>query len=156
MKKLLDTSTLEPLTERVAEIIANWAYEPPYEAYSFAGHDDEYLLDRSTWGTEQFCLAAEGCILGQVACQREGDVLWVGWSMAPQWCGRGHGAAFVTRCVNELRRVSGHAGPVRLRVSARNLRAIRAYERAGFRYVETIIDEIAYSDNMEDFFVMEL
>ncbi len=47
-------------------------------------------------------------------------------------------------------------GRILLRVSARNKKAIRAYKKAGFRYAETIQDEIAFSDDMEDFRVMAL
>ena len=146
---------LEPLTKDTAKEIAQWEYEAPYDAYSFKGHDDEYLMDESTWGTEQFCLVEGGVILGQVACQFENDDLWVGWSMAPHFCGRGNGAVFVDRCVRELRQIKAHAGRVLLRVSVRNKRAIKAYQKAGFRYVETIQDEIAYSEYIEDFWVME-
>jgi len=76
--------------------------------------------------------------------------------MAPEFTGQGNGAAFVERCVHEIRRVKGHTGRILLRVSARNKRAIKAYQKAGFRYVETIQDEIAFSGLMEDFWVMEL
>lgn len=149
-------SLLEPLTRDTANQIAQWEYEAPYDAYSIKGHHDEYLLDESTWGTEQFCLVQGGILLGQVSCQYEGNTLWVGWSMAPQFCGQGNGAVFVERCVKELCRIKSHNGRVLLRVSARNRRAIKAYRKAGFRYVETILDEIAYSDHLEDFWVMEL
>ncbi len=148
--------SLKPLTKEIAAEISQWAYEAPYEAYSFKGHHDEYLLDEAIWGVEQFCLVCDGSILGQVACQQEGDDLWVGWSMAPELTGQGNGAIFVERCVQEIRRVKGHTGRILLRVSARNKRAIKAYQKAGFRYVETIQDEIAFSDHMEDFCVMEL
>ncbi len=147
---------LKPLTKETVEQIAQWEYEAPYNAYSFKGHHDEYLLDESTWGTEQFCLVDGGIIVGQVACQYEGTDLWVGWSMTPQLCGKGNGTAFVAKCVQELRRIKDHSGRILLRVSARNKRAIRAYQKAGFQYVETIQDEIAFSDNMEDFWVMAL
>ena len=147
---------LEPLTKETVALLSEWEYEAPYDAYSFKRHHDEYLLDESTWGTEQFCLVDRGILLGQVACQFEGDDLWVGWSMAPELCGQGQGAVFVGRCVQELRRVKEHRGRILLRVSARNKRAIKAYEKAGFRYVETIQDEIAFSDNIEDFWVMAL
>lgn len=76
--------------------------------------------------------------------------------MAPQFCGKGNGSVFVKRCVTELRDLTGHAGRIPIRVVAWNQRAIRAYEKAGFSYVETIQDEIAYSKHMEDFWVMEL
>lgn len=148
--------SLEPLTKEIAEKMAQWEYEAPFEAYSIKGHHDEYLMDEYTWGTEQFCLVDGGILLGQVSCQYEGDDLWVGWSMAPQFCGKGNGAAFVAHCVKELRRVKGHNGRVLLRVSARNRRAIKAYQKAGFRYIETIQDEIAYSNHIEDFWVMAL
>ena len=113
-------------------------------------------MDESTWGTEQFCLIEETTILGQVACQLDGKDLWVGWSMAPQFCGKGNGSNFVNRCVRELREFTGHTGRILLRVAAWNQRAIRAYQKAGFSYVETIQDEIAYTNHMEDFWVMEL
>ena len=146
---------LLPLSHETVEEIQQWEYEAPYEAYSFKGHRDEYLLDESIWGIEQFRLVCDGIILGQVACQFEGDNLWVGWSMAPEFTGQGNGATFVSRCVKEIRRVKGHTGRILLRVSARNKRAIKAYQKAGFRYVETIRDEIAFSGLMEDFWVME-
>ena len=73
--------SLEPLTKETAAEISGWEYEAPYEAYNFKGHQDEYLLDESIWGVEQFCLTCDGILLGQVACQYEGDDLWVGWSM---------------------------------------------------------------------------
>ena len=148
--------SLEPLTKETVAEMSQWEYEAPYDAYSFKGHHDEYLLDESIWGVEQFCLTYDGIVLGQVACQYEGDDLWVGWSMAPARTGQGNGAIFVERCVQAIRRVKGHTGRILLRVSARNKRAIKAYQKAGFRYVETIQDEIAFSDHMEDFWVMEL
>ena len=148
--------SLEPLTKETVVEMSQWEYEAPYDAYSFKGHHDEYLLDESIWGVEQFCLTYDGILLGQVACQYEGDDLWVGWSMVPELTGQGNGAAFVERCVQEIRRVKGHTGRILLRVAARNKRAIKAYQKAGFRYVETIQDEIAFSNNMEDFWVMEL
>ena len=113
-------------------------------------------MDQSIWGVEQFCLTCDGIMLGQVACQYEGDDLWVGWSMAPEFTDQGNGAAFVEHCVQEIRRVKDLTGRILLRVSARNKRAIKAYQKAGFRYVETIQDEIAFSDRKEDFWVMEL
>ncbi len=145
---------LVPLTLDAANEIAQWEYEAPYDAYSFKGFPNGYLLDESTWGTEQFCLMGSGVLLGQVACQFEGEDLWVGWSMAPSMVGKGNGGAFVRRCVEEIRKVKKHNGRILLRVAAWNRRAIKAYQNAGFSYLETIQDEIAYSGHMEDFWVL--
>ena len=145
-----------PLDQNVAEIISTWVYEKPYDVYNFKGASDDWLMDTSTWGTEQFCLMDGERILGQVACQLDSTDLWVGWSMAPHLCGKGTGSEFVAQCVKELRTLTNHTGRILLRVAAWNRRAIRAYEKAGFTYVETIQDEIAYSNHMEDFWVMAL
>lgn len=152
----IDAARLLPLSEKTAVEIGGWTYESPYEAYSFRGVADGWLMDRSGWGTEQFCLCDGDRVIGQVACQLDGGEMWVGWSMNPKLCGRGSGAGFVRKCVSEIRRVTGFEGCIKLRVAAWNRRAIRAYQKAGFAYVETILDEIAYSDRMEDFWVMEL
>ena len=90
-------SSLEPLTKETVAEIVQWDYEAPYDAYNFKGNNDEYLLGESVWGVEQFCLTCDGMILGQVACQFEGDDLWDGWSMAPEFTGQGNGATFVSR-----------------------------------------------------------
>ena len=147
---------LIPLNQRTSAEICQWEYEKPYDVYNFKGHPNRYLFDQSTWGTEQFCLVYRDKMIGQVSCQLDGADLWVGWSMVPQLCGKGNGGDFVKRCVKELRRFTGHTGRMLLRVAAWNRRAICAYQEAGFAYVEKIQDEIAYSNHMEDFWVMEL
>jgi ribosomal-protein-alanine N-acetyltransferase len=120
------------LTRNAALEIRQWEYKNPYDAYNFKGHPNSYLMDESKWGTEQFCLMDNEMILGHVACQFDGDDLWVGWSMAPQLCGKGNGCEFIKRCVKELRRITGHTGRILLRVAAWNKRAIFAYQKAGF------------------------
>lgn len=145
---------LRPLSERYAAQISQWEYDPPYAEYSFKGYPDDWLMDRSTWGIEQFCLTNGDDAVAQVACQLEGDDLWVGWSLAPYLCGKGSGAQFVTVCVKQLAALKKPAGRILLRVAARNKRAINAYQKAGFVYLETIQDEIAYTNHMEDFWVM--
>ena len=147
--------SLEPLTKEIVAKISGWEYEAPYEAYSFKGHNDEYLLDETIWGVEQFCLACDGIILGQVACQYEGDDLWVGWSMAPEFTGQGNGATFVSRCVQEIRRVKGHTGRILLRVSARNKRAIKAYQKAGFRIIGELPAHELFEGEYVDCYLME-
>ncbi|MGM9603455.1 MAG: GNAT family N-acetyltransferase [Faecousia sp.] len=149
-------SVLKPLTESTAGQIADWEYESPYHAYSFKGHHDDYLLDESIWGTEQFCLMDGDAVIAQVACQFESDDLWVGWSLAPELTGKGNGGVFVRKCVEEIRRIKQPTGRILLRVAAWNQRAIKAYQKAGFTYLETIQDEIAYSDKQEDFWVMTI
>ena len=143
------------LTQQTAEQISRWAYAEPYAMYSHAGRPNGYLMDRATWGVEQFCLLMQqGEIAGLVCCQYEGDKLWVGWALSPDRCGKGSGHQFIRKCIQEIRKCKGHGGALYLRVAASNRRAIRAYEKAGFSYLKTIQDEVAYTDKIEDFHVM--
>lgn len=151
-----ETCTLRPLNAGYAAEIAQWEYSAPYTAYNFKDHPTDYLMDEKTWGTEQFVLCAEDTLVGQVACQLYEGRFWIGWSQAPVLCGNGGGHLFAKKCVDEIRRVKDFAGTIVLRVAASNVRAIYAYQKAGFVYKETILDEVAYSDRLEDFWVMEI
>ena len=149
-----DKCVLKPLTELTVSAICEWEYETPYEIYSFKGHPNKYLLNKEKWGEEQFCLLYAGKVIGQVACQFAGEDLWVGWALAPECCGKGNGYLFVQKCVEEIRKVKGYQSEIYLRVAATNQRAIKAYQKAGFVYHSTIQDEVAYTNQVEDFLVM--
>lgn len=148
--------TLLPLNAGYAAAIAQWEYTAPYTAYNFKGHPADYLMNEKTWGTEQFVLCMGDTLVGQVACQLYEGKLWVGWSQSPALCGKGSGHLFVKKCVQEIRRLKNFDGKILLRVAASNARAVHAYQKAGFVYTETILDEVAYSDHLEDFWVMEI
>ena len=94
-----------PLTQDAASEISQWEYEKPYDAYNFKDHPNGYLWDESTWGREQFYLVNNSKIIGHVSCQFDGTDLWVGWAMNPQLCGKGNGAAFSEKCVENYVRL---------------------------------------------------
>ena len=137
---------LTPMDEKTARIISEWEYPPPYDVYNFKGRQNGYLFDKAIWGTELFALFSGDDIIGYVACQYANNDLWVGWSFAPELCGNGNGLLFICKCMEEIQRVKQHNGPIFLKVAEWNKRAIKAYTKAGFIYVETVSDEIAYSD----------
>ena len=149
------TCIINPMDEIAASIISEWEYPAPYDVYSFKSRPNGYLLDKNVWGKELFYLACNNAIIGYVACQYDDADLWVGWALAPELCGKGNGDLFISNCIQEIRRVKLYYGILYLRVAAWNIRAIKAYEKAGFVYVDTIIDEIAYSNKPEDFWIMQ-
>jgi len=152
---LFNDSVLEPMNETAADLISGWGYSYPYDVYDFKGKKNGYLFNNAIWGIEQFCLIYKNEVIGQVACQYDNGNLWVGWALSPELCGKGNGTLFITRCIDELRRVKQFYGPLYLKVAAWNKRAIKAYQKAGFIYIETVVDEIAYTNNFEDFWVMK-
>ena len=144
---------LEPLNDEYILEISTWQYDVPYEAYSF--RHEGYLMNKDTWGTEQFCMIHENIVLAHVACQFDNNNIWVGWSLNPDFCGKGMGKEFVSRCFDEICKIKNYKnGNIYLRVVAWNKRAIKCYEKAGFKYYKTILDEIAGTGKQEDFWVM--
>lgn len=148
--------TLCRLTEETAAQIAQWEYSGIYSAYDFKGSANGYLMNRETWGDEQFCLMYEKILVGYVTCQYENTDLWIGWSLSPVYCGMGEGYRFVSKCVEEIRKAKRYTGPVYLRVAVANERAVKAYLKAGFHCLKTILDEIPYTNFQQPFWVMRM
>lgn len=150
----IDNCILLPLSETTAMEISMWEYEKPYDIYSFKGRSNAYLMKKKTWGVEQFALCCENITIAQVACQFDNNSLWVGWSLSPKLCGKGNGFLYIKKMVQEIRKTINYTDTIYLRVAAKNKRAIKAYQKAGFQYKETIQDEVAYTNITEDFWVM--
>lgn len=69
--------------------------------------------------------------------------------LLPDLQGRGHGQAMLAHaCALAIER---GAHSLRLRVNKRNTRALRAYERAGFRIIDAIIADIGGGFVMDDY-----
>jgi RimJ/RimL family protein N-acetyltransferase len=106
--------------------MATWRYEPPYDFYDgdlepplnperfFAEHDDA------------------GRVSGFHYYEQKGDTLEYGLGLRPDLAGRGLGLEFFRRGL-EFGRERFRPTRVRLYVAAFNERAIKVYERAGFR-----------------------
>lgn len=62
----------------------------------------------------------------------------------------------VLKCTEEIKKRFNYEGSLYLRVAASNQRAVKAYQKAGFVYQKQIQDEVAYSNHIENFWVMRL
>jgi ribosomal protein S18 acetylase RimI-like enzyme len=69
--------------------------------------------------------------------------------LVPELHGRGHGQAMLCRVLAAAR--TGAAREIELRVNRGNSRAVRAYERAGFRVAESVCQDIGAGFVMDDF-----
>lgn len=69
--------------------------------------------------------------------------------LADEWQGKGYGQAMLRRVLELARKLE--AGTISLRVNRRNLRAQRAYRRAGFRIEGELREDIGCGFVMDDF-----
>jgi len=72
--------------------------------------------------------------------------------LLPEYHGRGHGQALITRACAVAREQG--AGELWLQVNKRNVRAIRAYQRAGFRCEREAVFDIGDGFVMDDFLMI--
>lgn len=133
-----------PLSEEDALAVLGWRYDAPYDVYNAdpanLAADTATLLDpanRYFVATGPAGARVGYCCYGPDARvaggdYRDPDLVDVGLGLRPDLTGRGRGLAFV-RAVLAFGRERLGARRYRLTVAAFNERAIRVYERAGFR-----------------------
>jgi RimJ/RimL family protein N-acetyltransferase len=117
---------IEPMTTEDFAELAAWRYDPPYEFYD---SDPGELKN-----PERFFAARDedGAFIGFLYFEPKEDALEYGLGLRPDLTGRGLGLEFF-RAGLEFGRELYRPSLVRLHVAAFNERAIKVYERAGFR-----------------------
>jgi [ribosomal protein S18]-alanine N-acetyltransferase len=111
--------------EELREVMS-WQYDPPYELYSGDGLPPK--------NPERFYAARDpqGVLVGFYYFEPRGEALYYGLGLRPNLTGRRLGSGFVEAGLEFSRSLHGRR-PVILTVASFNERAIRVYERAGFR-----------------------
>ncbi|UUZ91549.1 GNAT family N-acetyltransferase [Paenibacillus sp. P25] len=133
---------LRPLTEEDGREICTWRYPAPYDTYNWKTWD-EPLANREEFADPEIREAqyravvdAEGALCGFAQLFPLAGTTRLGLGMRPELCGAGRGEAFVRSIAAEAKRLSPQ-NEIDLEVLTWNKRAIRAYERAGFRMTDT-------------------
>ena len=115
--------------------ISGWHYEPPYDFYDARSDPDDLreLLDPKLRKDAYFSVFDEGGVLvGLFQFEREGTTVDVGLGMRPDLTGQGLGIGFLLAGLQFARERFSPEG-FTLSVATFNERAIRVYERAGFK-----------------------
>jgi RimJ/RimL family protein N-acetyltransferase len=116
---------IEQASDSDLAAIAEWRYEAPYEFYN---GDQEPVKNPERY----FIARDEGVPIGFYYFEPKDDALEYGLGLRPDLTGRGLGLEFFREGL-EFGRERYLPGRVRLFVAAFNERAIKVYERAGFR-----------------------
>jgi ribosomal-protein-alanine N-acetyltransferase len=139
----------ELMNETYAHTIANWHYEGIYAFYDMDQdiEDLEELLDPHNW-TGKYCAVVDerGELVGFFCFEKEDDAVVIGLGLKPDYTGEGLGQAFVEAGLEYAKQ---RFDPVRFRLSVAtfNRRAIRVYEKVGFKPDGTFIDEASGSQH---------
>ncbi|GGD96609.1 GNAT family N-acetyltransferase [Paenibacillus nasutitermitis] len=136
--------TVTALSPLQAEELCSWRYEPPFDFYNWSSWGVMLQLGLEFGDEEirekQYCAVVDGdgSLVGFIQFFPLLGVTRIGLGMRPELCGQGLGLKFMQAVVEEgLRRAPGDE--LDLEVHIWNLRAIRAYEKAGFVVSDTYI-----------------
>jgi len=128
---------LAPMSAAHAEAICEWRYPPPYDRFNWPSWEEvtaEGLEIGDSWIREtQYAAVLNGKdeLVGYVQFFPLLNATRLGLGLRPDLCGKGGGAVLARLAAEEALRHSPGV-EVDLEVLAWNVRAIRAYEKAGF------------------------
>jgi RimJ/RimL family protein N-acetyltransferase len=127
---------VERWTDAHAREVESWHYEPPYDFYDLASDpaDAAEMHDPARRRRYRAVLGHDGRLDAFWYFKIDEDVIELGLGLRPDLTGRGLGESFLNAQIAHAR---GEWRPARLRlfVAVWNERAIRLYERLGFREV---------------------
>lgn len=121
---------VEPATPDLFVERAAWRYPPPYDFYN-----DDGVPPKNPERFFSVC-TDDGALVGFYYFEERGDAVAYGLGLRPDLSGRGLGARFVEAGIEFAQARFGRRRIV-LDVAEFNARAIRVYERAGFRRTGT-------------------
>lgn len=125
------------MSEEDGARICEWRYPPPYDKYRWPTWEHMKLAEREFGDPEirerQYASVRDGGgeLIGYVQFFPMEGVVRLGLGLRPDCCDLGWGPAFVAATVAEAARRAPEA-EIDLEVETWNVRAIRAYEKAGF------------------------
>jgi len=132
-----------PMTDDYASAIVAWHYDGIYSFYDLEQdrEDLEEFLHPKNRGDKYFAvLDEEDELIGFFSFSKEDKAVVVGLGLRPNHTGRGLGLEFVQAGL-EFARKRFAPSMLRLIVAMFNQRAIRVYEKAGFRHDKVFMHE---------------
>lgn len=139
-------------SEHAHEIAYDWKYDGIFSFYDMTADEedlDEFLVE-DRWGKDKFAvLNEENKLVGFYSYYFEDEIMWIGFGLKPELTSKGLGASFVNAGIDfAVEKFDYKKDYMMLAVASFNHRAIRLYEKIGFKYVDNYIQH-TNGDNFE-------
>lgn len=129
------------LTEEDVRQICTWRYVGDYTVYNYP--EWETIVEQN-WGLAQelirqkefFAVVNEKDeLIGHFRLKEQEEIIYLGVGLAPELCGHGYGAAVLELIIKESKERYPDKR-LALEVRSFNHRAIKCYQKAGFRWAD--------------------
>lgn len=151
------------MNEKYAGEIRKWAYEGEYEIYNYA--NSKSLFDPANWYNIYAVLDENDDLVAEVTFYNntsdevdtsfEANDMFYGQGMRPDLAGKGYGSELITQALKfGINKYNYKREGIFLDVLSFNLRAIKAYEKCGFKLDTSYSKE--YDGVQYDFIRMKL
>lgn len=128
--------------EQAANIAFNWQYEVEYSFYNMTADEEDLteFLNPVERGDKYFIITKGNEEVGFFCFENEVDSIDIGLGMKPELTGRGIGLEFLKAGL-DYARSKYNPKEITLSVATFNKRAIKVYKKAGFKSVETFMQD---------------
>jgi len=133
-----------PMNEKYAsDIVYNWHYDDIYSFYDMSADEDDLkiFMDIKNWQNIIRAVFNENDeLVGWASFYTEDDEFWLSLGLRPDLTGQGLGEEFVSECVRyAISHYKLTKNTIKLAIALFNQRAIKVYQRAGFKEINKTI-----------------
>lgn len=144
-------------TEELAKEITTWKYEGDYSIYNLPSWDEVIKKQISLCKKEKRenfigYSDSKNNLVGFVNLLDEGESVFFGIGIKPEYCGIGIGKQIISMALDECTKIYPRK-PIILEVRSWNKRAIRCYESQGFEVIDRKYQETYLGTG--EFFIMK-
>lgn len=136
MRGILMQYFFQKLTQSNALLIANeWKYPGKYSFYDFSADKEDYeeFIDSEKRGDSYYQVLLEDDLVGFLCYTLDGLTTDIGIGMRPDLTGKGLGNEYLKACIDHIIQKHKRINTITLSVAQFNERAIKVYEKLGFK-----------------------
>lgn len=141
------------MKEKYAKEICNWNYDGGYSDYNLPSYDEcmkkKYGITREDRKDNYIVYLIDGeVVFYSNMKEMDNNKLYIGVGLKPEYCGNGYGNYFLEDSIKEMK----NRYPSRtlfLEVRSWNKRAIKSYERLGFKVTRVVTSKDRLGNDTE-------
>ena len=141
------------MKEDYARQIVEWKYENEYDIYNLPSYDEclekGYGITKENRKNDYMVYIIGGeVVFYSNAKLMDNNKVYLGVGLKPKYCGKGYGNYFLTDSVKNIK--SRYPNSILyLEVRSWNKRAIKAYEKIGFKIINTVVSKDRLGNDAE-------